>query len=76
MKNIWTANKNQKEFLVTMDNKITLDPSEVIKQMSSDFAIELANKQQEISMLKVQIKSMQDKEKGQKVDKKEASNSN
>ena len=71
MKNIWTANKNQKEFLVTMDNKITLDPSEVIKQMSSDFAIELANKQQEISMLKVQIKSMQDKEKGQKVDKKE-----
>jgi len=54
-----------------MDNKITLDPSEVIKQMSSDFAIELANKQQEISMLKVQIKSMQDKEKGQKVDKKE-----
>jgi hypothetical protein len=71
MKNIWTANKNQKEFLVTMDSKITLDPSEVIKQMSSDFAIELANKQQEISMLKVQIKSMQDKEKGQKVDKKE-----
>lgn len=71
MKNIWTAKKNQKEFLVIMNNKITLDPSEVIKQISSDFAIDLANKQQEISMLKVQIKSMQDKEKGQKVDKKE-----
>lgn len=68
MKNIWTANKKQKEFLVTMDNKITLDPSEVIKQMSADFALELANKQQEISMLKIQIKTMQnsDKEKDKK----------
>ena len=63
--------KSQKEFLVTMNNKISLDPSEVIKQMSSDFALELANKQQEVSMLKVQIKTMQDKEKGQEVDKKE-----
>ena len=71
MKNIWTVKKNQKEFLAIMDNKITLDPSEVIKQMSSDFALELANKQQEVSMLKVQIKTMQDKEKGQEVDKKE-----
>lgn len=69
MKNIWTANKKQKEFLVIMDNKITLDPSEVIKQMSVDFATEIANKQQEISMLKVQIKTMQNA--GKEKDKKE-----
>jgi len=69
MKNIWTSKKNKKEFLVTMDNKITLDPSEVIKQMSSDFAAEIANKQQEISMLKVQIRTMQNA--GKEKDKKE-----
>ena len=71
MKRMQIVKKSQKEFLVTMNNKISLDPSEVIKQMSSDFALELANKQQEVSMLKVQIKTMQDKEKGQEVDKKE-----
>lgn len=71
MKITQIVKKSQKEFLVTMNNKISLDPSEVIKQMSSDFALELANKQQEVSMLKVQIKTMQDKEQGQKPDKKE-----
>lgn len=69
MKNIWAAKKNQKEFLVIMDNKITLDPSEVIKQLSMDFATEIANKQQEISMLKVQINTMQNA--GKEKDKKE-----
>lgn len=52
-----------------MDNKVTLDPSEVIKQLSTDFAAEIANKQQEISMLKVQIKTMQNA--GKEKDKKE-----
>lgn len=52
-----------------MDNKISLDPNEVIKQISMDFASEIASKQQEISMLKVQIKTMQEADK--ETDKKE-----
>jgi len=52
-----------------MENKISLDPSEVIKQLSMDFATEIANKQQEISMLKVQLKTMQNA--GKEKDKKE-----
>lgn len=52
-----------------MDKKVTLDPNEVIKQLSTDFAAEIANKQQEISMLKVQIKTMQNA--GKEKDKKE-----
>lgn len=54
---------------IKMENKISLDPSEVIKQLSTDFAAEIANKQQEISMLKVQIKTMQSS--GKEKDKKE-----
>lgn len=51
-----------------MENKVSLDPNKVIKQLSMDFATEIANKQQEISMLKVQINAMQsaDKEKDKK----------
>jgi len=52
-----------------MEDRIELDPSEVIKQLSADFAAEIANKQQEISMLKVQIKTMQNA--GKEKDKKE-----
>jgi len=52
-----------------MENKISLDPNKVIKQLSVDFATEIANKQQEISMLKVQIKAMQEANK--EADKKE-----
>lgn len=52
-----------------MDNKVELDSNAVIKQMSMDFATEIANKQQEISMLKVQIKTMQEADK--ETDKKE-----
>ena len=54
---------------IKMENKISLDPSEVIKQLSTDFATEIANKQQEISMLKVQIRTMQEADK--ETDKKE-----
>lgn len=52
-----------------MENKISLDPNEVIKQLSTDFATEIANKQQEISMLKVQLNTMQNA--GKEKDKKE-----
>ena len=38
-----------------------IDANELIKQMSSDYAIDLANKQHDISILKVQIKELQDK---------------
>lgn len=53
---------------IKMENKVSLDPNKVIKQLSMDFATEIANKQQEISMLKVQINAMQsaDKEKDKK----------
>ena len=54
---------------IVMENKISLDPNKVIKQLSVDFATEIANKQQEISMLKVQIKAMQEANK--EADKKE-----
>lgn len=37
-----------------------IDASEVIKQMSSDYAVDLANKQHDISILKVQIKELQE----------------